>query len=405
MPEKRKYDRISRETEERILQDQMDHVINPFACKDSDCIRRQDLEKDRATLLRPAFVRDIEKIVNTPYYPRYADKTQVFSFKKNDDISRRFFHVQLVARIAKNLGRLLNLNLDLIEAMALGHDMGHTPFGHAGEKALSQIYQGETGRFFNHNIQSARILDTIFPVNASLQTLDGIICHNGETEQENYYPEPCHDFAVFDEKMRIGLEEETGIQRLVPCTLEGCVVRISDIIAYLGKDRQDAIKIGAVSGYDKFKDGVIGSTNAEIINNVTVNLVENSYGKNALIMSPEYFREFSAMKSENYELIYLDKERENIFREQINPMFEALYFQLRQDLVEGKSNSVIFTHHLKYVAERGRFYPHRTPYENEAPDDIVTDYIASMTDDYLIDLYHYLFPSGKYHVDYQGYFH
>lgn len=405
MTEKRKYDCLSAEMEERIRQDQQNHVINPFACRDEDCIRRQELQKDRATLVRPAFVRDIEKIVNTPYYPRYADKTQVFSFKKNDDISRRFFHVQLVARIAKNLGRLLNLNLDLIEAMALGHDMGHTPFGHAGEKALSQIYRGETGRFFNHNIQSARILDTIFPVNASLQTLDGIICHNGETEQENYFPEPCSDFAAFDEKMRLGLEEEKGILRLVPCTLEGCVVRISDIIAYLGKDRQDAIKIGAVSGYEKFADGVIGSTNAEIINNVTVNLVENSYGKNALIMSPEYFREFSAMKAENYELIYLDKEREKIFREQINPMFEALYFQLRQDLVEGNRHSVIFTHHLNYVAERGRFYPHRTPYENEAPDDIVTDYIASMTDDYLIDLYHYLFPSGKYHVDYQGYFH
>lgn len=182
------------------------------------------------------------------------------------------------------------------------------------------------------------------------------------------------------------------------------MVRISDIIAYLGKDRQDAIKIGAVSGYDRFEEGVIGSTNAEIINNVTVNLVENSYGKNALIMSPEYYREFSLMKKENYELIYLDDGRAQIFAEQITPMFEALYFRLREDLLEGRKASVIFTHHLRYVAERGKYYPHLTPYEEQAPDDIVTDYIASMTDDYLIDLYHYMFPKGKYDVKYQGYF-
>ena len=143
MERKRKYDRLPAELEQRILQDRQAHAENPFACRDEDCLRRQKLEKDQATLVRPAFVRDIEKIVNTPYYPRYADKTQVFSLKKNDDISRRFFHVQLVARIAKNLGRLLNLNLDLIEAIALGHDMGHTPFGHAGEKILGGLYHGQ----------------------------------------------------------------------------------------------------------------------------------------------------------------------------------------------------------------------------------------------------------------------
>lgn len=404
MAQTSKYDCLSKEMEQRILQDEREHVPNPYACRDSDCLRREEIEKDQATLVRPAFVRDIEKIVNTPYYPRYADKTQVFSLKKNDDISRRFFHVQLVARIAKNIGRLLHLNLDLIEAMALGHDMGHTPFGHAGEKILGELYHGQTGKYFNHNVQSARILDTIFPVNVSLQTLDGIVCHNGEIEQERYYPQPCQGFEDFDEKMRMGLCEEEGIRKLIPCTLEGCVVRISDIIAYLGKDRQDAIKIGTINGYDRFTEGVIGSTNAEIINNVMVNLVENSYGTDALRMSPEYFQDFSRIKRENYELIYQDGEREKIFGEQIAPMFEALYSQLSADLKEGRKSSVIYTHHLKYVAERGKYYPHRTPYEEQDPNDIVTDYIASMTDDYLIDLYHYLVPHGKYHVEYQGYF-
>ena len=133
---------------------------------------------------RPAYVRDIEKIMNVPYYNRYSYKTQVFSLVRNDDISRRALHVQYVSRIARNIGRLLGLNIDLIEAIALGHDIGHTPFGHAGERALSKLYHEHTGRYFNHNVHSVRVLDNICCQNLSLQTLDGIICHNGEMEMK-----------------------------------------------------------------------------------------------------------------------------------------------------------------------------------------------------------------------------
>ena len=107
--------------------------------KTGDVIRRNP-ERDKASLWRPAYVRDIEKIMHHPFYNRYTDKTQVFSFYKEDDITRRALHVQRVSRIARNIGRLLNLNLDLIEAIALGHDIGHTPFGHAGESLLNDSY-------------------------------------------------------------------------------------------------------------------------------------------------------------------------------------------------------------------------------------------------------------------------
>ena len=125
--------------EEAIRADRAAGWKNPCAFDDAQVTRREPNPHDEATLARPAFARDIEKILNVPAYNRYADKTQVFSFVENDDICRRGLHVQLVSRIARGIGALLGLNCELIEAIALGHDVGHTPFGHAGERFLEQV--------------------------------------------------------------------------------------------------------------------------------------------------------------------------------------------------------------------------------------------------------------------------
>lgn len=395
------YHQLGPEILEKIQSDIDAHKENPYAFKDSDAVRRNP-EKDKNTFLRPAFSRDVDKIMNVPYFTRYSDKTQVFSLNKNDDISRRSYHVQLVSKIARNIGRMLNLNLNLIEAIALGHDIGHTPFGHAGERKLSELYKARTGKLFNHNIQSARVLDGIFPLNISLQTLDGIICHNGELELKEYRPCAYSDFETFDKKMGACYEDKKAIDSLIPCTLEGCVVRISDILAYIGKDRQDAQRLGIISGDDMFSN-TVGKTNAEILNNMTVNLVENSYGKDYLSMSEEFFTAISLAKKENYKQIYLLDSNNKIFDEQIFSMFEEVYEKLRGDLINGKKDSVIFTHHIDYVnSYRGHYV--ETKYEESDIDDIVVDYIASMTDDYFVDLYRYLFPDGKYDVVYADYF-
>ena len=132
------YNKLSDSLQTRIRQDRKNGYQNPRRCANSAVIRR-DPSRDKANLWRPAFVRDTEKIIHLPYYNRYADKTQVFSFYNNDDITRRALHVQLVSRIARSIGAVLGLNLDLIEAIALGHDIGHTPFGHAGERFLSSL--------------------------------------------------------------------------------------------------------------------------------------------------------------------------------------------------------------------------------------------------------------------------
>ena len=396
------YNDLSKELQERILDDRKNHRDNPYAFLNEDVLRR-NMSHDKNKLLRPAFVRDCEKIMHLPMYNRYADKTQVFSLYKNDDISRRSSHVQLVSRIARNIGSLLGLNTDLIESISLGHDIGHTPFGHAGERKLNELYFGSTGRYFNHNVHSVRVLDKIFPQNLSMQTLDGILCHNGEMELEKYMPRKYADFKIFDEKVEECYKDMDANRRLVPATLEACVMRISDIIAYLGKDRQDAQKLGLFEKEPDFFGGKIGNTNAEIINNMIVNIVENSYGKNYLKMDKDYFEAFSQGKKENYEMIYGNVKVGKVYEEEINPMMEEIYLRLLKDAKSHNKESVLYKHHIAYVKKMTGYYSD-VDYEENTPDDIVVDYIASMTDYYFVDLYKYLFPKGKHEVKYIGYF-
>ena len=389
-----KYKSLSAELQERIKEDRANHTVNPYACKDEDIIRR-DPSHDKANIWRPAFVRDVEKIMHIPYYSRYMDKTQVFSLYHNDDITRRAQHVQLVARIARNIGSVLNLNTDLIEAAALGHDIGHTPFGHPGEYKLSEMYYANTGRLFNHNIQSARVLDVIFPLNLSLQTLDGIICHNGEMECKNYKPKHYEDFEEFDAKMEECYLDQSAIKRLVPSTMEACVVRVSDIIAYLGKDRQDAKRLGIYEDSEAFSGGIIGKTNAEIINNMIVNIIENSYGKDHLEMDDAYYEAFSLAKKENYQRIYKQKDLETVYEESIYPMIAKMYEYLLKEAKSLTKDSMLYKHHISYIEEITKTYRRGPAYSEIGADELVVDYIASMTDDYFIDLYHYYFLGLK----------
>lgn len=396
-----RYDVLSEITEKRIKDDIANNTLPRFGFDDAKAVRR-DNGRDIPSVWRPAFVRDIDKIMHCPFYNRYTDKTQVFSLTKNDDISRRALHVQLVSRIARTIGKTLNLNLELIEAIALGHDIGHTPFGHAGERFLDELYSDRTGRHFSHNIHSVRVLDKIFPYNITLQTLDGIAAHNGELECIEYRPRPLESFEEFDELIESCYQDNNNIKKLVPSTLEGCVVRISDIIAYLGKDRQDAERAGIIEGNEDFENGKIGKHNAEFINNLSVNIIENSYGKDYIKLDEEYFTALSEAKKQNYDLIYKDKKVKQALENIIRPMMGEIYERLLDDLLRGNRDSPVFSHHISYVNKA--HYKRKEPYENSAPDTIVADYIASMTDDYFIDLHSYLFPGSNLKIDYVGYF-
>ncbi len=395
------YETLSDALVARIQQENAAGTYTNYGFDDDMVIRRKTVSRDNATLWRPPFVHDVDKILHCPYYSRYTDKTQVFSLMRNDDITRRSLHVQLVSRIARTIGHALHLNLDLIEAIALGHDIGHAPFGHAGEVYLDQLFFSHAGRHFNHNVHSVRVLDKIFPYNISLQTLSGIASHNGEVELEEYIPVPITDFDTFDQMLEACYTDRAAANRLLPTTLEGSVVRISDIIAYLGQDRQDAARVSIVEE-EAFPCGGLGSLNAELINNLVVNIIENSYGKPFIKLDEAHFRALRKSKRDNYALIYESANTRTQLDQSAKPMMGEIYGQLLDDLKSDCKSSPIFTHHIDYVNQA--HYHRDIPYESTEPNQLVVDYIASMTDDYFIDLHRYLFPNSAHRVEYRGYF-
>ena len=389
--------------EAEILADRAAGRMSPYRFRDEDVARREPNPHDTATIARPAFARDIEKIVNMPAYNRYAGKTQVFSFVENDDICRRGLHVQLVSRVARGIGRLLGLNCDLIEAIALGHDLGHTPFGHAGERFLSRCYHERTDRYFNHNVHSVRVLDQLYRRNVSLQTLDGVLCHNGEFAQQELKRGHVGTFEALDALVEKCTADEQVISTLRPSTLEGCVVRVADMIAYVGKDRQDAMDMGALASLDEFESTVMGKANAQIINNLTADIVNESYGKDRIAMSEAMFNDLKRAKRQNYEIIYNKEGLAASDGITVGEMFEEVYEKLLGDLAEGREESAIFRHHIDYLARKSRSITRERYVGATEPNQIVVDYIASMTDSYFMALYAHLFPEHAARVQLRSY--
>ena len=383
--------------EKAIKDDRAENWKNPLAFSDDNVVRREDNAHDYATLTRPAFARDIEKIINIPAYNRYADKTQVFSFVENDDICRRGLHVQLVSRIARAIGELLGLNVQLIEAIALGHDLGHTPFGHAGERYLSENYEHHTGLCFRHNVHSVRVMDQLYRRNISLQTLDGALCHNGEFAQQVLQLGDTTTFEQLDNAVERCTANAKEIKKLRPSTLEGCVVRVSDMIAYIGKDRADAIDVGIIGSHSIFDSTVIGRTNAQIINNMTVDIVNNSYRKDHIAMSEEVFEDIVLAKKQNYEKIYYQEGTVSEFENIVQEMFAELYEKLLADLLAGDESSPVFKHHVQSLVAKSASIK-RDEYLMEEPNRIIADYISSMTDSYFIALHRHLFPNSPHRI-------
>ena len=224
-------------------------TLSPFACKSSKGIRKNpELEEipDRINI-RPMFFHDADRIIHSNAYSRYIDKTQVFFLFENDHITHRVLHVQLVSKIARVIGRFLRLNEDLIEAIALGHDLGHVPYGHDGERFLNTISVKRGIGFFYHNVQSVRFLMNIEKggrgLNLTLQVLDGILAHNGEIVNVTYAPLYEKDWDSFLKEYEKCYQVRDYYKSLRPMTLEGCVVRVADVIGYIGRDIEDAIEI------------------------------------------------------------------------------------------------------------------------------------------------------------------
>lgn len=377
--------------------------LSEYATRDDEAIRVAKYKNKE--YLRGEFSIDIDKILHNALYSRYVDKTQVFSFYKNDDITRRALHVQLVARISKIIGQALKLNLDLIEAIALGHDIGHTPFGHKGEQFLSELYKQNTGRSFNHNVHSVRNLKIVTNSNLTLQTYDGILCHCGEKAFEEYRPSNLSTFEEFNNIFEKCYTVPQEIDKLKPSTLEGCVVRISDMLAYLEKDRQDAIKTRLYKSNEFVNGGILGKNNSNFLNKVIVNIVKNSMDKPFLKIDKDVYNEIDNIKKENNKKIYASKQVEAPYYDVIKPMMEKIYEKMKNDLQANRFDSPIFKHHLNHTI-LGNCYRNKERKIVANHDDIVTDYIASMTDDYFLDLFKIEFPDDilNQKVKYVSYF-
>lgn len=370
-----------------------DSRLSKFATQNADAI---SIRTPRYDIIRPQFSYDIDSIIHNPLYNRYADKTQVFSFYRNDDLTRRALHVQFVSKIARTIGRALRLNLDLIEAIALGHDMGHTPFGHKGETFLSECYQEscnklEKGtRYFNHNVHSARIFRHLLNSNISLQTLSGILSHNGEKVYKAYTPSKLDSFDEFDELLEKCYTDNNFHKTLRPNTLEGCVVRISDMIAYAGKDRQDLHRAGLITT-KKFKEKrLIGVSNSDIISNLVINVIKNSIDSPSLNIDEEVFLDLRDLIDENNKIIYGNEDVNKPYFDVIKPLMKKLYNTLIDDIENKNYSSPVFKHHLNDTILGNYYRDKKSRAIIVDSNDIVTDFIASMTDDYFIDICRHL---------------
>ena len=354
--------------------------MNNYAFQDKDAIRFKKEENDR---YRTPFFHDIDRIIYSLSYLRYADKTQVFTFNENDHISKRMIHVQLVSKVARTIGRNLGLNEDLIEAAALGHDLGHVPFGHVGEKILNQISLENNEGYCNHNIESVRVLMTLeehgLGKNITLQVLDAIMCHNGELPLKEYYPKKKTK-DEFLEEYKESYRNKDLIKKLRPMTLEGCVVRVSDIIAYVGKDIEDAITLGIIKPEDIPKNitKVLGNTNRSIINTLVVDIIKNSKDKPYIKISDEIFKALMDLKKFNYENIY-DKANTLDEKKEYEKMFRTVFNHCLKEVKEKKENSLI---HETFLSEMSEDYLKQTTNERK-----VMDFIAGMTDDFLKKCY------------------
>lgn len=359
-------------------QNKKNELLSEYATKNSEYKRRKQ-SKNEEPLIRQPFFRDADRIIHSKSFARYIDKTQVFFLVDNDHITHRVLHVQLVSKISRTIGRALGLNEDLLEAVALGHDIGHVPYGHLGEKILTEIGKEYGLPDFKHNIQSVRFLDTIEDKDLTIQVLDGILCHNGEILKQNLKPDRNFEWDTYDSKIKM---IEAGKDPM-PMTLEGCVVRVSDLIAYLGRDLQDALEVKLISDFTDipekckqvFKHNCENDINWLVIETLIKDLINNSFGKDEISFSKDISECVEELQKFNYTNIY---ENEILSKEvpKIEHMYKYLFEHYYNDYVNNRKDSLIFKDlvDLSWVSKRYL--------ENSNDAEIVRDFLAGMTDRY-----------------------
>ncbi|MCB5253767.1 MAG: HD domain-containing protein [Candidatus Cloacimonadaceae bacterium] len=353
-----------------------DALLGEKAFRDQKAWRIKDEEQD---LMRSRFAVDRDRILYSGAYRRYHGKTQVFSFTNliDEEMTNRNLHIAYVSQISRTIGKYLGLNTELIEAIALGHDLGHCPFGHDGEKALSESCQKAGIGHFHHNIESLHIVDHISSkgegLNLTFQVRDGIISHDGEVH--NTQLKPDEDKSEADIQAYITAKKAGKEVSWMPATLEGCVVRITDTIAYIGQDIEDAIRFNILKREELPKEQVayLGNKNSQIIDTLVKSVIANSFEKDFIAFDEETSNHLLELKKFNYKRIYTDKnvkQSNTIIYRTMRIMFEKYL----DDIKARNKDSKIFKHFLNH--KNAEYL------ERFCPPEQVRDFIATMTDRY-----------------------
>lgn len=316
-------------------------ILSPAASKAAETKGRQRPEEKCD--IRTDYQRDRDRIIHSKAFRRLMHKTQVFLAPVEDHYRTRLTHTLEVAQIARTISRGLMLNEDLTEAIALGHDLGHTPFGHNGEKVLNELYPGG----FRHNEQSLRVVDALEKtssgrgMNLTLEVRDGILNHTGTD---------------------------------LPFTLEGQVVKISDRVAYINHDIDDALRSGIITESDLPKEQIafLGKDHRTRINTLVFDLIETSEGKDVITQSEEAAFHMNELRNFMFRNVYYNTKVQKAAKDlDVDEMIRFLYGY--------------FLEHFDEVPEEIREMADIYPEE-----ELVKDHIASMTDRYAINKYHQL---------------
>ncbi|MFX1411193.1 MAG: deoxyguanosinetriphosphate triphosphohydrolase family protein [Promethearchaeota archaeon] len=368
---------------------------------DSEATRYYEEESED---IRPPFFRDVDRIVHSKAFSRYIDKSQVFFDVNNANITHRSLHVTLVSRVSRQLGRVLRLNTDLIEAIALGHDLGHAPYGHLGEQLLDELCRKYNMGTFSHNAQGIRWLSYLekrYPkkpakgLNLTLQVLDGILCHDGEVNEQKLKPFKRNGktwevhFREYEDSFN-----ENKIKR-IPMSYEGIAVRFADTISYIGRDIEDAILLGLIKRNEipKFCKEILGDTNPRIINTLITDLLNFSLDNDVIGYSDIIFQALKELKAFNYAKIYIRRDlfkkntQDKTFIDKLKERFELIFEKCLKNLEEENFNSPIFKDHVQYIDDKNfstYFFPLKDQNKLTL---IVRDYIAGMSDKYFSEVY------------------
>jgi dGTPase len=343
---------------------------------------------------RNQFERDYTRILHSRAFRRMRHKTQVFIRPENDHICTRLEHSLYLASIAKTIAKKLRLNVDLVQAIALGHDLGHAPFGHEGEKYLHELGKHH-GIIFKHELHSLRVVDeTDSPykdykgLNLTFAVRDGIVCHNGESFERILQPDKTKRPEDLKKMNQIGPH---------PATMEGCVVRFADKIAYIGRDLEDALNVKIIIE-DEIPSVVtqnLGLTNREIINVLIRDLVENSMGKDHVCFSDKIFEAFVALRDFNYDKIYKHEWVTHSFpqiSQAMTIMFDSFASLIRNAQYENDLKSLQPKDKpISYVTLSVFLEEDIREWTQKGAERLAIDFMAGMTDNFFIETYKDLF--------------